>query len=138
MNKTIILGGIILFFIVSGLINFIGDLQDEVDQPSSYNKKTRQLDNEKYYDTNIVGEQIVLLSGLSELKKREIWNASLLKTEMMELFPKFSLMHDVVEERMIDDSDFKKNLLKKIVSTEEDYIGGSITGDRAKNLISSY
>ena len=138
MNKTVILGGIILFFIVSNLINFINDLQEEVDQPSSYSKKVAQIDSEKYYETNVIGEQILVLNGLSEDKKREIWNISPLKREMMELFPKFSLMHNFVEERIIDDGDFKKNLLNKIDTTEEAYIGGSITGDRAKVLISSY
>ena len=138
MNKTVVLGGIILFFIVSGLINFIDKLQEEVDNPSKYSENTTQLDNEKYYDANVVGEQIVLLNGLPISKKREVWNASLLKREMMELFPKFSLMHDMIEERMIDESDFKEGLLHTIESTEEAYIGGSITGERAKALISSY
>ena len=138
MNKTVVLGGIILFFIVSGLINFIDKLQEEVDNPSKYSENTTQLDNEKYYDANVVGEQIVLLNGLPISKKREVWNTSLLKREMMELFPKFSLMHDMIEERMIDESDFKEGLLHTIESTEEAYIGGSITGERAKALISSY
>jgi len=138
MNKTVVLGGIIVFFIVSSLINFIGKLQEEVDKPSTYSKQTAQVDNEQYYETNVVGEQIVLLSGLSISKKKEVWNASLLKAEMIEVFPKFSLMHDIVEERMIDDSDFKEDLLHTIESTEEAYIGGSITGERAKALISSY
>jgi hypothetical protein len=39
---------------------------------------------------------------------------------------------------MIDDSDFKKKLLDKIDSTEEKYIGGILTGQRAKATLSSY
>jgi hypothetical protein len=137
MNGTAIFGTIALFFILSGLVNFINDLQDEVDYPKSYDKST-QLKNEDYYNTNVVGEQTIILNGLSESKKRELWNSSTLKIEMMNFFPDFSLMHEFVEDRMIDDSDFKKKLLDKIDSTEEKYIGGILTGQRAKATLSSY
>jgi hypothetical protein len=137
MNGTVIFGIIALFFILSGLVNFINDLQDEVDQPKSYDKST-QLKNEDYYNFNVVGEQTILLSGLSKSKKRELWNSSNLKNEMMNFFPDFSLMHEFVEERIIDDSDFKQKLLDKINSVEEEYIGGTLTGQRAKATLSSY
>jgi len=137
MNGTVIFGIIALFFILSGLTNFINDLHDEVDHPSSYDK-AKQLNNEDYYDTNVVGEDTILLSRLSVAKKRELWNSSTLKIEMMNFFPNFSLMHEFVEERMIDDSNFKKKLLDKIDSTEEEYIGGILTGQRAKVALSSY
>jgi len=137
MNGTAIFGTIALFFILSGLVNFINDLQDEVDYPKNYDKST-QLKNEDYYNINVVGEQTIVLSGLSESKKRELWNSSNLKIEMMNFFPDFSLMHEFVEDRMIDDSNFKKKLLDKIDSTEEKYIGGILTGQRAKATLSSY
>ena len=136
MNGTVIFGAIALFFIVSGLINFIGDLEDDVNVKSHYN--SRESKNENYYGVDIVGEQTILLNGLSNSKKGEIWNTSPLKTEMMNLFPDFSLMHEFVENRMIDESDFKKNLLDKIDRTEEEYIGGVLTGQRAKATLSSY
>jgi len=137
MNGTVIFGIIALFFILSGLTNFVNDLHDEVDHPSSYNK-SKQLNNEDYYDTNVVGEETIQLSGLSVAQKRELWNSSSLKSEMMSFFPDFSLMHEFVEERIIDDSNFKKKLLDKINSTEEEYIGGTLTGQRAKVALSSY
>ncbi len=138
MNGTVIFGVIALFFILSGLTNFINDLQDEVDKPNSYSKKTTELNSENYYNTNVIGEQTILLSTLSESKKRKLWNESNLKNEMMEFFPDFSLMYEFVEERMLDDSNFKKNLLNKIKSTEEEYISGILTGQRAKATLSSY
>jgi len=137
MNGTVVFGIIALFFILSGLINFINDIQNEVDEPSRYSR-TEQLENKNYYNINVVGEETILLSTLSESKKRELWNASNLKVEMMNFFPDFSLMHDFVEERMIDESDFKKKLLNKIESIEEKYISGTLTGQRAKAALSSY
>jgi len=136
MNGTMIFGGIILFFILSGLMNFVNDLHDDVDSKSNYSSQETNAEN--YYDINVVGEQTIVLSGLSKSKKREVWNKSTLKTEMMDFFPNFSLMSEFVEERMIDDSDFKKKLLEKIDSTEEKYISGVVTGERAKAALSSY
>ena len=136
MNGTVIFGAIALFFIISGLINFIGDLEDEVDVKSNYSSKESK--NENYYGVDVVGEQTILLNGLSNSKKRELWNASPLKIEMLNFFPDFSLMREFVEGRMIDDSDFKKKLLEKIDKTEEEYIGGILTGQRAKATLSSY
>ena len=136
MNGTMIFGGIILFFILSGLMNFVNDLHDDVDSKSNYSSQETNAEN--YYDINVVGEQTIVLSGLSKSKKREVWNKSTLKTEMMDFFPNFSLMSEFVEERMIDDSDFKKKLLEKIDSTEEKYISGVVTGERAKVALSSY
>jgi len=136
MNGTMIFGGIILFFILSGLMNFVNDLHDDVDSKSNYSSQETNAEN--YYDINVVGEQTIVLSGLSKSKKREVWNRSTLKTEMMDFFPNFSLMSEFVEERMIDDSDFKKKLLEKIESTEEKYISGVVTGERAKVALSSY
>ena len=136
MNGTMIFGGIILFFILSGLMNFVNDLHDDVDSKSNYSSQKTNAEN--YYDINVLGEQTIVLSGLSKSKKREVWNRSTLKTEMMDFFPNFSLMSEFVEERMIDDSDFKKKLLEKIESTEEKYISGVVTGERAKVALSSY
>jgi len=136
MNGTVIFGVIALFFILSGLMNFVNDLHDDVDIKSNYSSQETKAEN--YYDINVVGEQTIVLSGLSKSKKREVWNKSILKIEMMDFFPNFSLMSEFVEERMIDDSDFKKKLLEKIESTEEKYISGVVTGQRAKVALSSY
>ncbi|NEW60364.1 hypothetical protein GSY74_03640 [Sulfurovum sp. bin170] len=39
------------------------------------------------------------------------------------------------EERVIDDGNFKKKLLKKIETIEEKYIGGVVTGQSAKAAV---
>ncbi len=137
MNGTVIFGVIALFFILSGLMNFINGLHDEVDTRSSYptNKKST---SEDYYAINVVGEKTLLLSDLSESKKINVWNTSALKIEMMDFFPDFLAMSELVEERVIDDGDFKQKLLKKIETTEEKYIGGVITGQSAKATLSSF
>ena len=137
MNGTVIFVGIALFFIISGLINFVGDLEYKENSNSVFSSKEVNINEKEYYGTNVVGEQTIILNGLSTYKKREIWNKSPLKSEMMNFFPNFSLMSEFVEDRVVDDSDFKKKLLEKIKTTGEKYIGGAFTAEKAKAALSS-
>lgn len=137
MNGTVIFGAIALFFILSALMGFVNDLHDDVESKSNYGH-SQEVKSENYYDVNVVGEQTLVLSELSDLEKKRIWDASTLKIEMMDSFPDFSLMSELVKERIIDNSDFKKNLLKKIETTEEEYIGGVTTGQSVKATLSSF
>ena len=137
MNGTIIFGGIILFFIISGLINFVNVLHDEVDKPKNYQHREENK-NEFYSDVNVIGEQTIRLSGLSESKKKLVWNDSALKSEMLEFFPNFTGMKEFVLDRVVDDGDFKEKLLVKIDKVEEQYIGGAMTGQSVKSTLSSF
>jgi len=137
MNGTVIFGVIALFFILSGLIDFVNDLHDDVDIRSNYSTG-KKLNNEEYYDVDVVGETTLVLDSLSESKKKIVWNSSSLKIEMMNFFPNFSLMSELVEGRVIDGGEFKKILLKKLETTEEKYIGGVISGERAKSALNSF
>ena len=137
MNGTVIFGTIAMFFIISGLVNFINDLHDDVDSRSNYHE-SRESNSENYYSYNSIGERTIVLSELSNSNKMKVWNSSSLKGEMMDLFPDFSLMHELVEERMIESRGFKQRLLKKIELTEEKYIGGGLSGQSAKATLSSF
>ena len=110
MNGTVILIGIVLFFIISGLINFVSDLENDGKNNSVYSPK--EINDKQYYSLNIIGEQTLVLDSLSDTQKKEIWKKSPLKDEMLEFFPDFSLMSKFIEERIIDDGAFKKKLLK--------------------------
>jgi len=135
MNGTVIFGGIILFFIISGLITFVNDLHDEVDV--SYGS-TRSENNTKYKSINMYGEITLVLTDVDKLKKREVWKNSFLNREMLELFPNFTDMKTLVENRLVDDGLFKEELLQKIVDTEDRYIGGLETGQSARTSLSKF
>jgi len=57
---------------------------------------------------------------------------------MLELFPRFIKMQELVETRLIDNGDFKKELIQKIVSMEKDYIGGSKSERSVKMALSEF
>jgi len=132
MNFKLILMAIIIFIIISGLINAIKSLDDEVDKRSNYSTK-----HQEYYGQNIIGEQTICLNGLSLVEKRKVWDASSIKAEMIALFPKFDDMSIFVEEHVVDDGDFKQNLLVEIDELKGDYITGAITSEKVKSSLLS-
>jgi hypothetical protein len=137
MNGTVIFGAIAMFFIISGLVSFVNDLHEDVDSHGNYHE-SKELNSENYYSYNVIGERTLDLMELSETDKLKVWNGSSLKIEMMELFPDFSLMGELIDDSMIENNGFKERLLRNIERTEEKYIGGVLTGQSAKAALSSF
>jgi len=137
MNKTIIFAGIIIFFIVNWLIGTVNNLHDDVDVSHGFNEKALALEK-SHTVTNSFGDEVLSLSTLSAKEKKDLWNGSSLKIEMLELFPHFIEMKAFVEEHLEDDSVFKEKLLSTIGNVEFEYIGGTMSGDKAKATISNF
>lgn len=119
MNKTILVVGVVIFFIVSWLTTFIGELNDEVDVSYGYHEKEL-----------ITGEQSIN-STLSIDENKKIWINSPIKDKMLSLFPRFTEMKEFIEMNL-DDSDFKSKLLTHIDTINERYIGGELNPESAK------
>lgn len=138
MNGTIIVGGVIVFFIISGLITFINELNDEVDISHGYTKSTQDKKDNQLRNVNMYGEVTLVFIEVAESQKRKIWNESFLNYEMLELFPNFSDMKKLVGNRLVDNGAFKKELLKKLNDIEERYIGGLETSQSARRALSRF
>ena len=138
MNGTVIVGGVIMFFIISGLISSINKLHDDVDVSPKYSNSKQISDYKKLESVNIYGEIILIFTEVKESQKSKIWNESFLNQEMLELFPNFTDMKQIVENRLVDDGLFKKELLKKLNTIEDRYIGGLETSQSAKAALSSF
>jgi len=138
MNGTVIVGGVIMFFIISGLISFINKLHDDVDVSPKYSSSEQISKYNKLQSVNIYGEIILKFTEVKESQKRKIWNESFLNQEMLELFPNFTDMKQIVENRLVDDGLFKKELLEKLDTIEDRYIGGLETSQSAKTALSRF
>jgi len=140
MNGTVIFGGIALFFIISGLITFVNDLNADVDVSYGFtsSKNSQSSQNHKYQGINMYGEMTLIVSDLDKLKKIKVWEKSLLNQEMLDLFPNFTNMKILVENRLVDDGLFKEELLEKIAKIEDRYIGGLETGQSARTSLSKF
>ena len=137
MNRAIPFLIIVVLLMISGFINYADSLQKEINASTQYLTRETSI-SEHYYDVNLIGEKTLLLSELPEIEKKEIWDDSSLKKEMMGLFPNFIKMSQFVKGRVIDNGLFKEKLLTNIKNTEEQYIGGVITGQRAKETLSRF
>jgi hypothetical protein len=133
MNGTMIVSAIIIFFIISGLVSFVNDLQEDVNQKSSYTKEETT-----HYIIDAAGESVLVLTGLSSSEKKVSWNASTVKEEMLALFPNFIEMKSLIDEKVEEEGSFKKMLLDNLSNVEESYIGGEINGQSAKASLSNF
>jgi len=137
MNRAIIVLSIVVLLMILGFTHYANYLENEL--TASYKQtKIEKSKSESYYDINFVGEKTLLLNELSEDEKKEVWNASTLKDEMVDFFPNFIKMSRFVNNRVIDNGLFKKKLLTKIKNTEEQFIVGAITGQSAKETLSTF
>lgn len=137
MNRAISLLIIVVLLMISGFMNYADYLQQKIDNSMKLSQVEKSK-SEIYYDINVFGEKILLLSSLSEAEKKEIWNASVFKNEMMDFFPNFIQMSTFVNRQVIDNGLFKEALLNNIKNTEEQYIGGRITGQSAIETLSTF
>ena len=138
MNRTVILGGIMISLIVFWLIGFVNTLHDDVEVSHGYNEKALATEKTMHTTINIYGDEVLLLNKLSLEEKKRLWNTSDLKIEMLELFPHFIKMKNFVETYVEDDGIFRKKLLSNIEYVEFEYVGGSFSEEKAKRFLSNF
>jgi hypothetical protein len=137
MNRTVILGGIMISLIVFWLIGFVNTLHDDVDVVHRLNKKDSSS-NKSYTTIDSYGDEVLSLNTFSMKEKKRLWNNSNLKIEMLQLFPHFIEMKTFVEEHIKDDGTFKDEILTNIENVEFEYIGGSMSAEKAKSALSTF
>lgn len=138
MNGTMIFTIVAVGFIISGLINFVQDLEDDTAYNSSTSGYVANHKKSEVYGHNIYGDKSLILTGLAEVEKQNIWKSSFLRDKMLALFPNFTDMKELIENCLIDDGLFKKELLEKLVTLEKRYIGGLETKQSVEISLSSF
>ena len=138
MSKSVMIFGFIVFLIISWLIGFVDELHDDVDVNYGFNEKKLVEGDMRNYKLDSVGNNVLELSSLSLVEKKKLWKDSPLQDEMIALFPNFSDIKYFIENRIEDDGSFKEELLKHVESVQEEYIGGGMTGNRAKAILSNF
>ena len=123
-------GGLFAYFI----FNFVSDI--EADDPNTMISKDERKAREyaKYYKTDAAGDQILDFRGASLDKAKEVWRESPIRREILENFPQFEIMRDMIDQRVVE-SEFKKYLLKKVDEVESSYFSGSIDSVKAQKIL---
>jgi len=138
MNKTLIIASIILFFLISGLISFINDLNAEVDVKHGFERTDNSHKSTTDYGMNEYGEEILLLDKFRENEKKMVWEKSIFHEEMLNLFPQFEEMRRLVQERVEESGTFKKRLLEHINAIENEYVAGQLDAKSAQKALAHF
>ena len=127
MNSSMIFGLVIIGAIVYWLIGFVHGLDEEVDVSYGYNEKRL-----------VGGEELLMNGSLSLNEKKKLWANSTLKQEMIGLFPNFSEMNYLVEDKVGETGQFKKELLTHIDKIQKEFMSGKISASLAKEKLGNY
>ncbi len=120
--------------LVFGLLSYFKDMERHDTVGLSYSDV--QKEDKGRYKLNSVGESILELNGLSEAQKMDAWRRSPIQDDMIDMFPNFQKMKDFINHRVVDDGEFKVNMLKTIDELESAYIAGEIDSQSVKAKLS--
>jgi len=135
---NVIFVGLILVAIISFLINSINTLQDGTDVNYGFQENVELHGDNGKYSIDSQGNEILKLHSLSFQEQKKLWNNSVLKEDMVALFPNFSEIKYFIDEHIEDDGKFKQKLLKHVEKVELEYIGGNIKEQSAKATLSQF
>jgi len=138
MNGTMIFAGVVIFIVVSWLTGFVNELHDDVDVSYGFHEKAILTGDKSNYTVDVNGRDVLQLDTLSMQEKKNLWNRSTLKEDMLVLFPDFSEMHYFINNQVEDDGHFKQELLEHLNGVEEEYIGGTLSEEQAKRALSKF
>jgi len=127
-----------IFGIIYWLTGVLNTLNDEVDVNHGFKENAMVLGEKHNIVVNSHGEEVLLLGKVSLEEQKKIWNSSILKADMLELFPRFSEIRYFIENHIEEEGRFKEALLAHIDAVETEYIGGSLTGQSAKIALSQF
>lgn len=118
------------------LTNFLGDIEDDDTAYQSHtSKQVHKFDKYKRLDS--VGQTILVFDkDVSPKISMDVWNASEVKKEFLELFPSYSEMKEFLKER-IDSAQFQAKLIKAVDDIEGKFFSGTIDAEKAKQLLGS-
>lgn len=138
MNRIFIVSLVVIFLLISSLSSCIKDLYYASVEVKKNLIAPKVYSDINYTDIDNFGNKILLLSEVQESKKREVWENSALKEEMLNFFPNYTAMYTFIELRILDTGKFKETLLAQIINAEEHYIAGKITAQHAKAMLSEF
>ncbi len=121
----------IIFLIEVSLIFLLIDM-DSLEYKST-DKKENQYSS--YYSLNDSGENILLLTKISQNEKIKIWKNSTIKDEILDNFPNIEDISNDINRKIIDDNNFKEKLIDYIEYIQGKYLSGEITQDEFREAI---
>jgi hypothetical protein len=114
------------------VFNFVSDIeQDDTRYPGM-----KKEDSSRYYKKDAAGDMVLDFTGASISKAKKIWSESPIKDDILDYFPNFEIMREMIGEELVD-SNFRRYLLQKFDEVETDYLGGSIDSEKAREKLAN-
>jgi len=124
---VMILAGIGFAYLVIGFVD-----EAESTTPGASNGASRKARAyQQYYKKDVNGDDTLYLAGLSLEKAKDVWAESTVRDSVLSYFPDFESMVQVAEGQL-DESAFRRYLLKRLDNIEGKYIDGVIGLDQAR------
>ncbi len=92
---------------------------------------------DRYTVKDALGEPTLDFSNASMKEAKVVWETSNIRQNMLNYFPKFDLMKEYINNRLLP-SKFRKALLNKIDQVQTDYLSGAINSAEALSQLKSF
>ncbi len=115
--------------------HFMGEVESEDD---NYKNNTYKVEHQytQYQREDSVGRPILVVNDIDKKVQVAAWNASPLKVEFLGLFPKYTEMKTLIQERIRGDY-LQKKLIGIVNDVEGKFFSGSINTEQAKRTLDS-
>ena len=117
------------------VFNFVADVEDEDPRAFAGLKSDEKM--ARYYSEDAAGDRVLDLNGVPEKEAREVWEKSPVRRELLEEFPRFEAMRDLIHQE-IKAGPFRQKLLAVLDEVESDFLSGSIDSDTARKRLSDF
>ena len=136
MDKSLFIFLIVGLGFLYVVTHFVGDIQKEDDrlQNTEYQMEHKY---DKYYTTDSIGQEILDLTDAPASEQLEAWNASMLKQDLISLYPDFAEMKHFVKDR-VRGKPIVQKLLKYIDGVEDKFFSGKINSEEAKRMLGTF
>ncbi len=125
-----ILAGIGFMYLVTNLVG-----EAESTTPGLENSQSRKAkEYAQYYKKDINGDDMLNFADVPLFKAKAVWNESTVKRRVLSYFPDFDTMKQIANSQL-NESEFKKYLLKRMDQIEGDYIDGVRNLDQTKKAL---
>ena len=125
----------IIIFLIEVILIF---LFLEFDKLSSIHYFQKAPIKKSYYSNENIdstGNTILVLNDISKEQKIIMWQNSSLKNEMMREFPNISTMSKFINNRVIDNGEFKQKLIDYMENIQGQYLSGDITQEEFRKAL---
>jgi len=115
------------------VFNFVTGVEEEDPRAFSGLRSEKKI-AAKYYRIDAAGDRVLDLNGVPEGEMRKVWESSSIRQDLLEEFPHFEAMRDILHQE-VKEGPFREKLLQVIDRVEGEYLSGKIDSTKAQKIL---